>query len=75
MFSNLTYKEEVESNPTYFKDMKKMYQKEWEGIRNPNNVFFTIYFSQYGINSKNTSLFAEGWGATYCGKYFECSFI
>ncbi|EMB81485.1 hypothetical protein SMU52_05549 [Streptococcus mutans NFSM2] len=39
MFSTLSYKGEIESNPTYFKDMKKMYQKEWKGIRNPIMFF------------------------------------
>lgn len=39
MIINLQYGELIEKNPSYFKDMKMMYQKEWEGIRNPNNVY------------------------------------
>lgn len=39
MITDLQDGEQVERNPSYFKDMKMMYQKEWEGIRNPNNVF------------------------------------
>ena len=39
LYKNLYFEGNVEKNPTYFKDMKKMYVKEWEGIRNPNNIF------------------------------------
>ena len=39
LYKNLYFEGNVEKNPTYFKDMKKMYLKEWEGIRNPNNIF------------------------------------
>lgn len=39
MITCLKYGEQNEENPSYFKDVKVMYQKEWEGIRNPNNVF------------------------------------
>ncbi|MGT2923909.1 hypothetical protein ACVR0O_01735 [Streptococcus caviae] len=39
MITNLQDGEQIERNPSYFKDMKMMYQKEWEGIRNPNNIF------------------------------------
>lgn len=39
LYKNLYFEGNVEKNPTFFKDMKKMYLKEWEGIRNPNNIF------------------------------------
>ena len=39
LYKNLYFEGNVEKNPTFFKDMKKMYVKEWEGIRNPNNIF------------------------------------
>lgn len=39
MITSLQGGEWKEKNPSYFKDMKLMYQKEWEGIRNPNNIF------------------------------------
>lgn len=39
MITSLQDGEQKEKNPSYFKDMKMMYQKEWHGIRNPNNVF------------------------------------
>ena len=30
LYKNLYFEGNVEKNPTYFKDMKKMYVKEWE---------------------------------------------
>lgn len=39
MYARLSFKEQTETNPTFFKEMKKMYVKDWEGIRNPNNIF------------------------------------
>ena len=38
-FTKISYGERVEEFPSYFKDMKEMYQKEWHSIYNPNNIF------------------------------------
>lgn len=31
--------QQIESEPSYFKGIKKMYHKEWNSLLNPNNVF------------------------------------
>ena len=38
-FTKISYGDRVEKFPSYFKDMKEMYQKEWHSIYNPNNIF------------------------------------
>lgn len=38
-YTKLTVGNKTEISPSYFKYMKEMYFKEWDGLMNPNNIF------------------------------------
>lgn len=43
-FTKISNGERVDKFPSYFKDMKVMYKKEWETLYNPNNLFIPYIF-------------------------------
>ncbi len=53
-----------EPNPSYFHQIKSMYIREWDGIRNPNSIFIPFIFVAIEVRLRRLVDYDHG-----CGKH------